>query len=93
MLVLVCPYPPLVPGGGAHSLVGEGEVVVPIPTRGHTLWYSVYLCTLWCQDSMQRSTRSHVRLSLLNLELSLRIATSQQNSLKPEEPKADCCFS
>ncbi len=33
------PLPPLVPGGGAHSLV-HGRV--PIPTRGHKLWYTVY---------------------------------------------------
>jgi hypothetical protein len=44
----VCPTPAptLVPGEGAHSLAGEGGGV-PMPTRGHTLWYSRYICTLW----------------------------------------------
>jgi hypothetical protein len=31
--------------GGLHSIAGEG-VRVPIRTRGQTLWYSRYLCTL-----------------------------------------------
>jgi hypothetical protein len=35
----------LVHAGGAHSLAGEGGGVVPIPTRGQTLWYSRYICT------------------------------------------------
>jgi hypothetical protein len=39
--------PPLVEGGGGpQSLTGEG-VGGPIPTRGQTLWYSMYICTLW----------------------------------------------
>jgi hypothetical protein len=33
-------------GGGAHSLAREGGGRVPIPTRGHTLCYSLYICTL-----------------------------------------------
>ncbi len=35
--------PPLPPGfgGRTHSLVGEGCRGVPIPTREHTLWYSL----------------------------------------------------
>jgi hypothetical protein len=41
------PPPPLVPGGGAHSLAREGGGRVPIPTRGHRLWYSVNISTLW----------------------------------------------
>ncbi len=32
--------------GGAHSPGGGGGV--PIPTRGHTLWYPIYICTLRC---------------------------------------------
>jgi hypothetical protein len=43
--------PPPVLGGGAHStLAGKrGVGRVPIPTRGHTLWYSLYIRvrTLW----------------------------------------------
>jgi hypothetical protein len=34
-----CRPPILVPGGGTHSLAGEG-VGVPIRTRGQTLWFS-----------------------------------------------------
>jgi hypothetical protein len=44
----VTPPAPLVPGVGAHALAGErGGGRVPIPARGQTLWYSVYICTLW----------------------------------------------
>jgi hypothetical protein len=34
--------------GGRGTLAGErGGGRVPIPTRRHTLWYSVNICTLW----------------------------------------------
>jgi hypothetical protein len=44
-----CVPPPFDPGGGggrAHSLTGEGVGGVPIPTRGHTLWCSIFISTL-----------------------------------------------
>ncbi len=42
----VPPLPPLV--RGRDTLAGErGGGRVPIPTRGHTLWYSIFICTLW----------------------------------------------
>jgi hypothetical protein len=45
----VCP-PPFGSAGGTHPLTGEGWVLgVPIRTRGQTLWYSRYICTLWSQ--------------------------------------------
>ncbi len=37
---------PLVPRVKAHSLAGDRVGVVPIPTRGQTLWYSRYICAL-----------------------------------------------
>jgi hypothetical protein len=38
--------PPFGPGGRG-TLAGERRGGrVPIPTRGHTLWYSVYICAL-----------------------------------------------
>jgi hypothetical protein len=40
--------PPPFGFGGRVTLAGErGVGRVPIPTRGHTLWYSLYICTLW----------------------------------------------
>jgi hypothetical protein len=42
----VCPPPP--GSGGRGTLVGEREVGrVPGPTRGHNLWFSLYIRTLW----------------------------------------------
>jgi hypothetical protein len=42
-------FPPLL-GGGACTLTGErGVGRVPIPTRGHTQWYSLYIRTLCMQ--------------------------------------------
>ncbi len=42
-------YPPPFGSGGRVALAGErGGGRVPIPTRGHTLRYSVYICTLCC---------------------------------------------
>ena len=39
--------------GGRGTLAGEkGGERVPIPTRGHTLWYSFYVCTLWVTGTM-----------------------------------------
>jgi hypothetical protein len=41
----VCP--PSFGSGGRGTLTGErGGGRVPIPTRGHILWYSLYVCTL-----------------------------------------------
>ncbi len=42
--------PPPPPGSGRRgTLAGKrGVGGVPIPTRGHTLWYSLYIRTLWC---------------------------------------------
>jgi hypothetical protein len=47
------PPPPPVPGRGAHSLAcGErGDGRVPIPGRGHTLWYIYVLCGPTCHLS------------------------------------------
>ncbi len=45
----VCAPPPFGSrggGGGTHSLAGEGKGG-PNSTRGQTLWYSRYICTLW----------------------------------------------
>jgi hypothetical protein len=40
--------PPPFGSGGRGTLAGErGGGRVPIPMRGHTLWYSVNICTLW----------------------------------------------
>jgi hypothetical protein len=40
------PLPPVL--GGGHTRQGErGYGRVPIPTRGQTLWYSLYIRTLW----------------------------------------------
>ncbi len=43
------PPPPLVGGGwGRYTLAcGRGGGAVPILTRGQTLWYSWYICTLF----------------------------------------------
>ncbi len=41
--------PPPPGSGGRGTLAGErGVWRVPIPTRGHTLWYSLYVRTLCC---------------------------------------------
>ncbi len=47
------PPPSLVPGKGAYTLAGErGGGRVPIPTRGHTLWYSLYIRTYFVVKSL-----------------------------------------
>jgi hypothetical protein len=38
--------PPLVPREG-HTRLRERGGGVPVPRRGHSLWYSLYLRTLW----------------------------------------------
>jgi hypothetical protein len=43
-----CAHPPLWLGGGGGTLAYErGVGGIPIPTREHTQWYSVYISTLW----------------------------------------------
>jgi hypothetical protein len=39
--------PPPFGCGGEGTLNRGDEGGVPIPTRGQTLWYSRYMCTLW----------------------------------------------
>jgi hypothetical protein len=39
--------PPLVLEGGGILAGERGVGRVPIPTRGHTLWYSLYIRILW----------------------------------------------
>jgi len=43
----VCPPHPLVGGRGGTLAYERGVGGIPIPTREHTQWYSVYLSTLW----------------------------------------------
>ncbi len=44
-----CAPPPFGTGGRAHSLAREGSGRVPIPKRGNTLWYSIYMYFVQCQ--------------------------------------------
>ncbi len=45
--------PPPFGSGGRGTLAGErGGGSVPIPTRGHTLWYSVNIRTLWVKGGI-----------------------------------------
>jgi hypothetical protein len=49
----VCP-PPSPGSGGSGTLAGErGVGRVPIPTRGHTLWYSLFIYTYFVADTPQ----------------------------------------
>ncbi len=41
-----CALPPFGSGGRGTLAAERGGGRVPIPTRGHTLWYSLYVCTL-----------------------------------------------
>jgi hypothetical protein len=43
----VCPPHPLVGGRGGTLAYERGVGGIPIPTREHTQWYSVYISTLW----------------------------------------------
>jgi hypothetical protein len=47
------PPHPLVRGEGTLDC-GRGVGGVPIPTRGHTLWRSIYISTMWLQESVVR---------------------------------------
>jgi hypothetical protein len=66
-----CAPPPFGTGGRAHSLAAKGVGRVPIPTRGHTLWCSIYVSTLWSQPMSTDVHRSLNKLwksnSLFNL--------------------------
>ncbi len=41
------PPPPLWSGGRGTFAGERGGGRVPIPTKGHTLWCSIYISTLW----------------------------------------------
>jgi hypothetical protein len=70
LLASECAPPPAL-GGGAHSLAERGVGRVPIPTRGHTLWYSLYLHTLWSSPMKIQCICCYTiyRLLFLNLRL------------------------
>jgi hypothetical protein len=42
-----CAPPPLWSGGEGTLACGRGVGGIPIPTRGHTLWCSIFISTLW----------------------------------------------
>jgi hypothetical protein len=55
-----CAPPPV--SGGRGTLAGErGVGRVPIPTRGHSLWYSLYIRTLWLPLSTKFSWRVRLK--------------------------------
>ncbi len=47
MLLLLCIFLLNVLRGRGTLAAERGVGRVPIPTRGHTLWYSLYICALW----------------------------------------------
>ncbi len=47
----VYPQPGFGSRGGGTLACGRGGGRVPIPTNGHTLWYSICICTLCCRSS------------------------------------------
>jgi hypothetical protein len=54
----VCPSPQK-QGGGSTLACGWGVGGSPKPDEGHTLWYSLYVRTLWYQHSKYR-TPTHI---------------------------------
>ncbi len=57
-----CEPPPPFGSGGRGTFAGERRVGrVPIPTRGLTLWYSLYLCTLWCTATLASCSKPHCK--------------------------------
>jgi hypothetical protein len=54
------PPPPFGPGGRAHSLGGEGLGEFLFPTRGHTLWCSVFISTLCCKGTVYLCMTSYI---------------------------------
>ncbi len=56
------PPPPLVPGEGILAC-GRGSGEVPFRTRGQTLWYSMYICTL-CATPFYQSNVPIANLSV-----------------------------
>jgi hypothetical protein len=67
---LVCPSP-LFLGGGEHSPWRDRGWESPNSDEGHTLWYSLYVRTLW-QNATGRVTgrRYHVQYNCENLSRS-----------------------
>ncbi len=60
--VCVPPPLPLVQEEGHTRLREKGGV--PIPTRGHTLWYSMYICTLWGTTGKSLQVPAHGVMAL-----------------------------
>jgi hypothetical protein len=57
-----CVLPPFGSGGNV-TLAGEGGGGrVQIPTRGHTQWYSLFICTLWSGSSRNNANRGKSRV-------------------------------
>ncbi len=47
-----CAPHPLVRGGEGTLACGRGVGGVPVPTRGNTLWCSIYISTLWADPTI-----------------------------------------
>ncbi len=67
------PSPPLVLGGGAHSLAREGGGTVPIPMRGHTLWYSVLCAEESTCETYRQSSTTAFRSAAMSVSVDYRV--------------------
>jgi len=76
--------PPPFGSGGRGTLAGErGGGRVPIPTRGHTLWYSIYVCTLWWKVSAKNpNTIKMLRyILILYIHAKARVTESEKHTV------------
>ncbi len=73
----VCP-PPLIPGEG-HTRLRERGWEVPIRTRGHTLWYNRYICTLCCIPSHNQVLQQGIQSEKRQSESYEHVIRAEQN--------------
>ncbi len=84
----VCP--PL-GSGGRGTLTGDrGGGKVPIPTRGHTLWYSLYSIYLLCDSDATIFQKINTIVTQLTCTVFLPFYTPNKN-LIPRPYRADFC--
>jgi hypothetical protein len=87
----VSPPPPLVRGGGTLAY-GRGVGEVPIPTRGYTLWCSIYISMYFVYFVLFSYAHRYVAVGLISATEDLISDFREDVTLNTNSRVRKCCL-